>query len=190
MFSNVVWPGAWGILVRNNSSAQLAGDSRNTCRMLYPGFVKALRYGTTCAVCIPLLLNIKTWPARRSEECYDRWRVFDALFMTMGCTQCMSFVSIWKGCLHLGLKQEYYSTGGGLDRLSLCLLLCFLIFLVIQGGPHSGNKEILVGNRGQLIPWGKLELGHLGLCMLEGELPHHSSEISSTFDREPGQRRV
>ena len=47
-----------------NSSAQLAGDSRNTRRMLDPGSVKALLHGTTCAVCSPLLLSATTWFAR------------------------------------------------------------------------------------------------------------------------------
>ena len=40
-----------------NNSAQLAGDSRNTCYMLYSGSVKAFLQSTTCTVCSPLMLN-------------------------------------------------------------------------------------------------------------------------------------
>src|SRR4029434_8636772 len=75
-----------------------------------------------------------------------------------------------KRCLHLGWKQEDYSTGGGLDSRRLCLLLCFLIFMEFQGYLHSGNEVILVINRGQLIPLGNLKLSCLGLCMSEGVL--------------------
>src|SRR4029434_9422923 len=41
--------------VRVHNSAQLAGDNRNTRRMLYRGPV-ALLHGTTYAVCSPVLL--------------------------------------------------------------------------------------------------------------------------------------
>src|SRR4029434_3743663 len=41
---------------RIHNGAQLAGDSRNTRCMLYPGSVKALLHDTTYAVCIPVLL--------------------------------------------------------------------------------------------------------------------------------------
>src|SRR4029434_4619401 len=46
--------------VRVHNSAQLAGDSRKTRRMLYPGSV-ALLHGTTYAVCGPVLLIIVRW---------------------------------------------------------------------------------------------------------------------------------
>ena len=45
-----------------------------------------------------------------------------------------------------------------------------LIFLELQGDLHSGKEVVLVGNMGQLIPLGNLELSRLGLCMLEGVL--------------------
>ena len=44
-----------------NNSAQLAGDRRNTSRMLYLGSIKALLHSTTCADCSPLQLNTTTW---------------------------------------------------------------------------------------------------------------------------------
>src|SRR4029434_4018378 len=58
----------------------------------------------------------------------------------------------------------------GARKLRLCLLLWFLIFLELRGGLHSGNGAALEDSRGQLIPYGSLEPGHLGLCMLAGVL--------------------
>ena len=41
-----------------DNSAQLASDSRNMHRMLYPGSIKAHQHSTTCAVCIFLWFAI------------------------------------------------------------------------------------------------------------------------------------
>ena len=75
MFRYVGWLGAWCYIsiVRvagYYSSAQLAGESRNTRRMLYPGSVKALLHSTTYAVCSPVLLIFGIiYVSSRDEQC-------------------------------------------------------------------------------------------------------------------------
>ena len=97
----------------------------------------------------------------------ERWRVLGQVSAFF-----MHYSWLWdalkRNVFSLHLKMEkgvYISDGnwkiipqeGGLDSWRLCLLLCFLIFMELQGDLRSGNKVILVGNRGQLIPWGTLK---------------------------------
>ena len=80
---------------------------------------------------------------------------FDPLFMTIGCTKEECFKSRFKDgegvCFSDGGRKIIPQEGGSIAE-NYCFLLCFLIFLELQRDLHSGNRVVLVGNRGQLIP--------------------------------------
>ena len=54
------------VRVAGYNSAQLAGDSRNTRHILYPGSVKAVLHSTTCAVCKPR--HTTTWLLQHGQQ--------------------------------------------------------------------------------------------------------------------------